>query len=135
MSRIPDLKRIVKEDFKAEDRDLVEKLAFPINSFHEQVRSALSGNLDFTNLNQEIKTLNFTTNTQGQPLNRISFTSELNGRVQGIIVVRTLITSDNTSIPMTLPIVSWTQNEKTVNITGIGGLLPETGYSLTILTL
>lgn len=135
MARIPDFKRITVEDFKPEDRDLVKKLAFPINSHIEQVRSALSKNLDFENLNQEIKTISFTTNSDGQPINTVSFRSNLSSRVQGIMVVRTVITSNNTSYATELPVISWSQAADQVAIINIGGLLPETGYQLTLLTL
>ena len=135
MARVPDFKRITVEDFKAEDQPLVKKLAFPINSHIEQVRSALSKNIDFENLNQELKTLSFTTNENSQPLTDLTFRSNLTSRVQGIMVVRTVITSSNTSYASTLPVISWSQAADQVFILNIGGLEPETGYELTLLTL
>lgn len=135
MARVPDFKRITVEDFKAEDQPLVKKLAFPINSHIEQVRSALTKNIDFDNLSQELKTLNFTTNGDGQPLNTLTFRSDLANRLQGIMVVRTVITTSNTSFASQIPVISWDQAANQVTITFIGGLLPETGYQLTLLTL
>ena len=135
MARIPDFKRITVEDFAKEDQPLVRKLAFVINSFHEQVRSALTKNIDFTNLSQELKTLEFTTGDNGQPLNTVNFNSNLNNRIQGIIVVRNIITSNNTSFAEIKPEISWSQNNTIVTINYIGGLLPNTSYSLTILTI
>ena len=135
MAKIPDLKRVTVEDFKSEDRALVSKLAFIINSFHEQVRSALTGNIDFDNLSQEVKTLSFTTGSDGQPINTVSFKSNMANRVQGILPVRTVITSNNTSYASEMPVISWTQNGQIVSIVNIGGLSAETGYSITILTL
>lgn len=135
MGKIPDLKRVTVEDFKAEDRDLVQKLAFIINSFHEQVRSVLNGGVDFVNLSQEIQILSFTTNETGQPLSRLEFRSNLNNRVQGIIPARVAITSSNTSSAQSNPVITWSQNAQIVTITNIGGLAPETGYELTLLTL
>lgn len=135
MAKAPDLKRITVEDFPSEDRDLVSKLAFIINSFHEQVRNALSKNIDFDNLAQETKVLTFTTNNASQPLNEVTFKSALSRNIQGISVIRAVITSDNTSYPTQLPIISWSQNASLVKITYIGGLEPETKYELTILTI
>lgn len=135
MARIPDLKRLAKEDFPAKYRDLIEKLAFPINSHIEQVRSALNKNINFENLNQEIKTLTFTTGSDSQPLNTVTFRSGISGRVQGIIPIRTVITTSNTSFAANTPIISWTQNAEIVTINFIGNLQAETGYQITILTL
>jgi hypothetical protein len=135
VARIPDLKRLTVEDFQKEDQPLVRKMAFIINSFHEQVRSALAGNLDFTNISQEIKNIEFTTGDNGQPLNSVSFSSGLNNRIQGIIVVRTLITSNNLAFANQMPVISWSQNNQIVNINNIGGLEPNVSYRLTLLTL
>jgi len=135
MAKIPDLKRVTAEDFPKEDQALVKKLGFTINSFHEQVRGALNRNINFENLSQEIKVLQFSTNALGQPLNQVSFKSSINNRVQGMIIVRATITTNNTQVVQTMPILSWTQSVNLVTITNIGGLLPETGYELTILTL
>lgn len=135
MARIPDLKRIVKEDYPSEFRPLIERLAFPLNSHMEQVRSAFNKNINFENLAQELKTINFTTGDNGQPITAVSFRSDINTRIQGIIPVRVIITSNNTAFATQLPIISWTQENNIVSIQNIGGLSPRTGYSLTLLTL
>ena len=135
MARVPDLKRLAKEDFPAEYRELIERLAFPINSHIEQVRSALNRNINFENLSQELKTLSFVTGSNGQPLNALTFKSELASNVQGIMAVRVEITTDNTSFPTQLPVFSWTQEGNLVTFLNIGGLSPETGYQVTILIM
>lgn len=135
IGRVPDLKRITVEDFKSEDRDLVQKLAFIINSFHEQVRNVLNQSVDFDNLAQELQTINFTTNSSGQPLNTVKFRSNLVNRIKGILPVRVVITSSNTRYATQLPVITWSQNGQQITIVNIGGLEPETGYELTLLTL
>lgn len=135
MGRVPDLKRIAKEDYSPDDRDLIERLSFPINSHIEQVRSALNKNIDFENLAQELKTLTFTTGSDGQPLNTLIFKSDLVNNVQGIMAVRVVITTDNTSFASQLPVFSWSQEGNLVTFSSIGGLAAETGYQITILTL
>jgi len=135
MAKVPDLKRLTTEDFSSEDRDLVGKIGFVINSFHEQVRNVLNKGVDFENLAQEVKTLSFTTGSTGQPLNTLTFKSGLINKVQGILPIRTVITSSNTSFQAQMPVISWSQNGTTITILYIGGLNPETKYDLTILTL
>lgn len=135
MGKVPDLKRVTVEDFSSEDQNLIGKLAFIINSFHEQVRSVLSKNIDFENLAQETRILSFSTNSNGQPLNAVSFKSGLINKIQGITIIRSVITSDNTSFVGVNPVISWSQNASLVTITNIGGLQNETKYELTILTI
>lgn len=135
MAKIPDFKRVTAEDFPEEQQALVQKLGFIINSFHEQVRNILNKKVDFDNLAQEVKVLEFGTNEFGEPLNELSFRSNLNSRVTGILPVRVVITSSNTQSATELPVITWTQSVGLVTITNISGLLPETRYELTLLTL
>lgn len=79
--------------------------------------------------------MSFTTGATGQPLNTVSFKSGIVNKIQGILTVRSVITSDNTSFPTQVPVISWSQNASLVTITNIGGLQAETRYDLTILTI
>lgn len=101
----------------------------------EQVRSALSKNINFENLSQELKVLSFTTGSDGQPLSTLSFASSLSSNVQGFQTLRVVVTSDNTSFASQVPLFSWTQEANLVTIQNIGGLEAEKGYQVTILTL
>ena len=135
MGRVPDLKRLTVEDFKPEDRPLVQKLAFIINSFHEQVRSTLNKNINTDNLAREIKTLTFTTGENGQPLNTLVFKSGLVSNIIGINVIRLNITSNNQSFPSQMPLISFSQNNEIITITNIAGLENETEYQMVIETI
>lgn len=135
MARPPDFKRISKEDFASENQELVGKLAFIINSFHEQVRSALNKSLNTDNLAQEIKELTFTTNESSQPLNNLVFKSGLLSNVVGINVIRLEITSNNQIYPTTMPLISFTQSGELVNINNIAGLEAGLTYKLTLQTI
>lgn len=136
MGRVPDLKRLTVEDFKSEDRPLVSKLAFIINSFHEQVRSTLNRNIDSANLAREIRTLDFVTNESGQPLNTLTFRSELGTvKVSGINVIRLVITSENLRYPTTLPLISFSQNDDLITINNITGLESGLGYTIVLETI
>jgi hypothetical protein len=135
MARVPDLKRITVEDFKREDQDLVRKLAFVINSFHEQVRSALNRSLNTDNLEQDIITLSFATGDNAQPLNPVIFRSTLINRVRGIVPISLNITSNNQAVPTQAPFISFTQEGNQVTINNIAGLDAGITYELTILTI
>lgn len=129
MGKAPDLKRIVKEDFPAEFHQLIEKLAFPLNSHMEQVRSILG------EVTQELITLKVQTNANSVPINRLNFKSSLRNKVRGVIVVSANITSSNTSFPQHAPFISFSQNLNIVSINNISGLAPETTYDLLLLTI
>lgn len=132
---MPDLKRIAKEDFPAEYQTLIEKLSFPINSHMEQVRNLFNKGIDFDNLTQELITLTVQTNSTSQPLNRITFKSNLTNRVRGIVVISANITSSNLTYPQSAPFISFSQNLNIVTINNISGLAPETTYELLLLTI
>lgn len=135
MARVPNLKRITVEDFSPEERPLVSKLAFIINSFHEQVRNALNGNLDATNFAREIKTLRFITGENGQPLNTLTFRSNLTRNVIGINILRVTILSNNQSFPTQMPLISFSQNNNIITINNITGLENETEYQIVLETI
>lgn len=135
MGRAPDLKRIAKEDFSADDQALIEKLAFPLNSFMEQVRNLFSKGIDFDNLSREVITLKVQTGTNKQPLNKISFKSNLKSKLKGINIIAANITSNNTSYIQSAPFISFNQDNNIVYINNIAGLAAETTYELVLETI
>lgn len=135
MGKVPDLKRISKEDFPSEYQALIEKLAFPLNSHMEQVRALFSKGIDFENLTQELITLKVQTNEKSVPNNRITFKSSLRNKLKGIVVISANITSDNTSFVQSQPFISFSQNLNIVQINNIAGLAAETTYELLLLTI
>lgn len=135
MARLPDFKRLAKEDFPQKYQDLIGQLALPINSHIEQVRNALNKNIDFTNLAQDIITLTFTTTDKGQPISELKFKSTLTNKVKGILPVSLTITSANGLYPAVYPMISFQQVENIVYIKNIAGLSNNTGYSLTFITI
>lgn len=135
MGRIPDLKRIVKEDFPSEYQDLIDRIAFPLNSHMEQVRNLFNGNIDFENLSQELITLKVQTDSTSKPLSQLSFKSSLSNKLKGIIVISANITSSVLSYPQQAPFISFSQNLNIITINNISGLAPETTYELLLLTI
>jgi len=131
----PDLKRISKEDFPPEFHQLIEKLAFPLNSHMEQVRNLFNKGVDFDNLTQELITLKVQTNASSQPINKLNFKSSLRDKVRGIVVISANITSSNTSYVQAAPFISFSQNLNIISINNISGLAPETTYELLLLTI
>lgn len=134
MGKPPDLKRISKEDFAAEYQELVGKLAFPLNSFMEQVRNLFSKGIDIDNLTEEYITLKVQTNSDSQPIAPLSFKSNLRNKVRGMWVISGNITSANNSYVQQAPFITFSQNLNIVSIVNISGLAPETTYEFLLRT-
>lgn len=133
-NRLPNIKRLAKEDFKSEDQELVGKLSYPINSFFEEVRNLLNGNLDFGNFNQEIIVISVRVNNVGIPLTQTQFKSTLRTNIQGM----TCISAENLDFPNTYPtsgiFVTFSQEAKLVNLNHITGLQDSQQYKLKFIT-
>ena len=135
MSKPPDYKRLVKEDFPDEYRDLIDKLSFPLNSHMEQVRNILTKGIDFDNLSRELITLTIQTDNLSKPINKLTFKSNLVNKVKGINVISAVITSSNSSYLQSAPFISFSQDSGIVTILNISGLGPETKYELLLETI
>ena len=135
MGKVPDLKRISKEDFPAQYQDLIDKLAFPINSHMEQVRNLFNKGIDVDNLTRELITLKIQTDSTSRPINKLSFKSSLRNKVRGINVISGNITSSNTSYLQQAPFISFSQNINIIYVNNISGLAPETTYELLLETI
>ena len=135
MGKPIDLKRITKEDFPSQYQDLIEKLSFPLNSHMEQVRNLFNKGIDFDNLTRELITLTVQTNSTSQPINKLTFKSNLRNRLKGINVISANITSSNTSYPSQAPFISFSQDNSIIYINNIAGLAPETTYELLLETI
>lgn len=129
MSKLPDIKRITKDDFDSQYQGLIDRLAFPLNSFMEQVRNILNKGVDFDNLAQELVTVTIQTNDVSMPISKVSFKTNLTNRIKGIMVISGQITSDNTSYVTQYPFISFTQNNSVITINNISGLDKQKTYS------
>lgn len=141
MATIPTLRQLKPEDFDSKDQSLVQKLAFPINTFMQQVISALSNNLDFTNLNQQVNTFNVSVDANGKPISPVQFKINLATKLAGVICINALNTTSPGRYPLAQPFISYTLNAGTLTINNIAGLSFGTGqtnsdvYTLTLLSI
>ncbi len=135
IGRIPDIKRIQKTDFEQKYQALIEKLSFPINSFFEQTRSALDHNIDFTNLNQEIITLDVVVDATGVPTTNTQYRSTLRTKVIGNTTINALNISGTAGFPTGQPFITFSQTDKLVTILNVTGLPANTRYRLIIISI
>ncbi len=135
MARVPDIKRIQKENFDKDDQDMIEQLAFPLNSFMEQTRSALEGRLDNTNLNQEFVTVTVKVDANGKVQLTTKYKSKLRTGVAGHVVIGAFNKTDSTVFPTATPFITYTQVADIVQIFGVTGLQADNEYRLTVLSI
>jgi len=134
MARVPNIKKIQKEDFEKDDQDLIEKLAYPMNSFMEQVKSALDKNLDYNNINRELIVKTDTVDTNGRPTIETKFRSSLRTRVAGVQCINALNLTAPAIYPVSQPFLSTTQSGTLVTVNNITGLQANNKYQLTLIS-
>lgn len=141
MARIPDLRLLKKEDFDGKDQSLIEKLAFPINNFMQQVVNVMKNGVDFNNLNQQTFTITVSVDASGAPISNIQFQNALSTKIIGMMCINVVNQSSTIRFPTAQPCLTWTQNNSLLSISNISGLPIPIGqtnsdtYQLTILTI
>ena len=144
MAKISNVKRLIKEDFPKESQDLVDKLAYVLNPFLDQVSAAFNKNINIDNLSREIITTSvvnatgtgsYTVNsiaTGGDVSPSVQIKTKLASKVIGINVIRV----DNVTNPGTYPInavgLSWSYESKIITLNKITGLTDGDKYNLVL---
>jgi len=136
MGRVPDIKRIRKEDFDEKNQPMIERLAYSINTFMDQVIFLLNKNVDFQNLNQQIITYNITINSSGNLVNPPNIRTSLKSKPAGVICISATNVNNPSIFPTSQPFVSiGIINNSTVSIENISGLQSDSAYQLTLLII
>ena len=137
MSRLDNVKRLIKEDFEPKHHALIGKIGFVINTFMEQTTNIINGNIDFTNLTHASVTFKIEVDACGTPLGDATIrTGALNPF--GLQVVRA-INVDNPSGTFVdeAPFISFTAGvgSENIKITNIRGLPANSAFSLTVIAI
>jgi len=132
--RLPGLKRLEKQNFKDEDQDLIETLAFTINNDLDPLYEALNRKLSLKdNLFCTVKDVIIIVDANGIPKNSASFQLDnVNMRVLGCNVLKVINQTISTSYPTSSPFISFGQNSNIVNINHITGLQSDQQYLITV---
>lgn len=141
MATVPTERFLKPEDFDSKDQALINKLAFPINTFMQQVITGFTQNLDFNNINMQVNTFTATVDVNGVPTIPVSFKNSLKTKLYGIICINALNQSGTNRIPEAQPFINWVQNSNTVTIRNVIGLgIPPNqtnsdSYTITVLCI
>lgn len=130
---IPSIKRIFTNDYSEEERPLVEKLSFPLNSNQEALFQTLNKNVDLkNNVYGDLKELTVSTNATGTPTDSISYVTQMSTSTIGIMTLRAINTTNSTIPPDSAPWITFQQSGRVINITNIKGLPANQQFILTI---
>lgn len=133
MGRLDNTRRIVKEDYDNKYDDLIDKLAFVLNSFMEQTVNEVNGNLDQTNLKSDIITITMTVDANGLPIGNNLIKSTVI-RPTGTTVINSINVTNGNVYPTSQPYITFStnSNSKIMKVLNISGLQASNKYQLTI---
>ena len=135
--KLASYKRIITQDYKAEDQDLIEQLASPINDSFNSIYNALNKRITFSeNIASTVKQVVVTLDATGKPAQFIQFTVDVpNVPVIGVRCERAVNITNPGTYPTAAPFVSFTQNGNTIVINHITGLQPNQQWRLTLIAI
>lgn len=113
---------------------MVDKLAYVLNTFMEQTIRQVNGNIDFTNLNQELITFKIVVDASGVPIGNNLVRTNIIGS-KGVLVISATNKDDGTVFPTATPFITFTQSAKILKIKNITGLQNAAEYELKIVVI
>lgn len=127
-------KRLLAEDFSADDRQLISKLGLVLNPFTEQIILAMRKNITIAdNLNMEYKTLSIKVNASGIPTSSNQFQTSISTKINGISCENYQNLTNPTSYPTSGITVSWVQKGNIIEIQHVTGLNSTDTHNITLL--
>lgn len=133
--KISGFKRLIKEDFPADQQPLVEKLGTVFNLFQEQVYYAFNNNITIDeNLNAQSVQYKVTVNSTGVPVGNNQIKYNLKTKPKGAIVLNVQNLTDSTLLSGS-PFVVFSVSSNIVTINQVTGLLAGKQYELTVVFL
>ena len=137
MSKLPAIKRIVKEDFS--EYPWAEKLLWPINRFMDTIYGALNRDVTFSeNIRAQLKTLNFATAASVADTFPLKFQPdpEISNTVPPSDIILTKIGRNDGVSLASGATLEWTlASDGQISINNITGLVASVAYSLRLIVL
>ena len=133
MSTIDNFKKIVQEDYDKQYQDMINKLAYSINPFAEQVVDALDNGISITdNLNWGKATITVTVDSTGTPTTITKFKSGITGNSYGVAVEKAVNTTNATVYPTSAPFISYSESNGVITVNNISGLPANNKFTLNL---
>jgi len=130
--KISGFKRLVKEDFPADEQPLIEKLATVFNLFQEQVYYAFNNNISIDeNLNAQTVAYRVVVDANGKPVSNSQIKYNLKTKPKGSQVINIQNLTDNTPLNGA-PFVVFTISSNLITVNQVTGLVPNKEYQVNI---
>jgi hypothetical protein len=132
--KINTFKRIIKEEFKEDQREMIDKIAYAVNPFAEEVIKALSNNLTVAdNLAQKFRDVTVEVDATGTPKQPLLFKTNLTTNCLGILTMKAVNLTNPTTYPTGYPFLSFTELNNILTINNITGLPANNKFTLRLL--
>jgi len=130
--KLPNFRRIIKNDYDPKDQKMIETLSFSLNNGIEVLYQALNQALTFQdNFACTVKEFSVEVNADGVPKSKTSFALNGPNKIIGIMVLNAINTKTPTVLPTAGVFVSFYQEGKTIIINNIKGLPENQPFILT----
>lgn len=128
------LRRLNKEDFPQQYKDVVGKIGYVLNPAIEQLSTALQNNITFNdNIDCTVINIAVTVDADGIPTTSTTFQSKLTTPIKHIIVTRAINTTNSGTYVTSAPFVDFIDNSGTVTVQHVTGLPANSTFNLTII--
>lgn len=136
MAKPPSIRRLRTEDFSPEDRQLIERISYSINDFLDQVVFLFTKGVDFTNLNQQLQTIDIVTNSSGELPEAITIRTDLKTKVAGGMLIGLTNNTNSSILPTSQPFISVVPvSTSQAQLQHISGLTANTEYTIKIMLI
>jgi hypothetical protein len=133
MPKLSSYRRIITNDFKKEERPLVEKMASPLNDSFNELYFAANGRLSLNdNIYCTVKDLEIIVDAKGNPTQTTSFNLDKPGSVLGCQVLYAANQVNTAIYPTGQPFVSFVQSGAIVIINNITSLQANQRYIIRV---
>lgn len=127
--KLGNYKRIISNDYKEDNQELVEQLGRQLNDGIEQLFIAVGGKLTFDdNFLATVKEVEIKVGSTGNPINQTSILLNNTNIVTGCLVISATNKTDPTLFPSSTPFISFTQNGTALYINNITSLQANNRY-------
>jgi len=123
MSKLPSYRRLMEQDYKPEEQDLVRQLSVSINYGIEAVYELLNGKLTFRdNFNSTIKQLDVEVDSTGKPKVKTIIKKSGTDKIEGLWVINATNQTKSSVYPSSGVLISYTETADSIIIDNIAGL-------------
>lgn len=132
--KLPTMKRLYKTDYKQEDQDLIDKLAYVLNQDIQVLYDALNNRVSLgDNIDCVVRTIEVTVDANGIPKSPTIFgITDQTRQIQGVEVQKASNLTNTSTYPSGGIFITFAQVQTGVQIQHVTGLQADNTYSLRI---